>query len=145
MGERIAVLGAGPMGLAVAYQLARDGHERNRVHEGVRDTGDEVGRSRTGGGHANSDATGHTGIPFGGENAALFVTRKDRADFFGFGESLMDRHRATTGISKNHIHALALKAFDKNLRSIHNFAPFRCSGGFRGGGFFGLHNVMENS
>jgi IclR family pca regulon transcriptional regulator len=27
MGERIAVLGAGPMGLAVAYQLARDGHE----------------------------------------------------------------------------------------------------------------------
>lgn len=26
MGERIAVLGAGPMGLAVAWQLARDGH-----------------------------------------------------------------------------------------------------------------------
>jgi len=26
MGERIAVLGAGPMGLAVAYQLAQDGH-----------------------------------------------------------------------------------------------------------------------
>ena len=26
MGERIAVLGAGPMGLAVAYQLLRDGH-----------------------------------------------------------------------------------------------------------------------
>lgn len=27
MGEKIAVLGAGPMGLAVAYQLARDGHQ----------------------------------------------------------------------------------------------------------------------
>ena len=27
MGERIAVLGGGPMGLAVAYQLARDGHQ----------------------------------------------------------------------------------------------------------------------
>lgn len=26
MGQRVAVLGAGPMGLAVAYQLARDGH-----------------------------------------------------------------------------------------------------------------------
>ena len=26
MSQRIAVLGAGPMGLAVAYQLARDGH-----------------------------------------------------------------------------------------------------------------------
>ncbi|EDK72378.1 amine oxidase [candidate division TM7 genomosp. GTL1] len=27
MGERIAVLGAGPMGLATAYQLAKDGHQ----------------------------------------------------------------------------------------------------------------------
>ncbi|MDF2396734.1 FAD-dependent oxidoreductase [Pseudomonas sp. 3MA1] len=27
MGQRIAVLGAGPMGLAVAYQLAKDGHK----------------------------------------------------------------------------------------------------------------------
>jgi protoporphyrinogen oxidase len=27
MGQRIAVLGTGPMGLAVAYQLARDGHQ----------------------------------------------------------------------------------------------------------------------
>lgn len=27
MGQKIAVLGAGPMGLAVAYQLARDGHK----------------------------------------------------------------------------------------------------------------------
>lgn len=27
MGQRMAVLGAGPMGLAVAYQLARDGHQ----------------------------------------------------------------------------------------------------------------------
>jgi protoporphyrinogen oxidase len=27
MGQRIAVIGAGPMGLAVAYQLAKDGHE----------------------------------------------------------------------------------------------------------------------
>ena len=27
MRERIAVLGAGPMGLAVAYQLALDGHQ----------------------------------------------------------------------------------------------------------------------
>jgi protoporphyrinogen oxidase len=27
MGQRVAVLGAGPMGLAVAYQLARDGHK----------------------------------------------------------------------------------------------------------------------
>ena len=26
-GQTIAVLGAGPMGLAVAYQLARDGHQ----------------------------------------------------------------------------------------------------------------------
>jgi protoporphyrinogen oxidase len=38
MGERIAVLGAGPMGLAVAYQLARDGH-----HPVVYEADDRVG------------------------------------------------------------------------------------------------------
>lgn len=38
MGERIAVLGAGPMGLAVAYQLARDGH-----HPVVFEADDRVG------------------------------------------------------------------------------------------------------
>ncbi|WP_312704363.1 NAD(P)/FAD-dependent oxidoreductase [Stenotrophomonas lactitubi] len=38
MSERIAVLGAGPMGLAVAYQLARDGH-----HPVVLEADDRVG------------------------------------------------------------------------------------------------------
>lgn len=38
MGQRIAVLGAGPMGLAVAYQLARDGH-----HPVVYEADDRVG------------------------------------------------------------------------------------------------------
>lgn len=38
MGQRIAVLGAGPMGLAVAYQLARDGHQPI-----VFEAGDRVG------------------------------------------------------------------------------------------------------
>jgi protoporphyrinogen oxidase len=38
MGQRIAVLGAGPMGLAVAYQLARDGH-----HPIVFEADDRVG------------------------------------------------------------------------------------------------------
>ena len=38
MGQRIAVLGAGPMGLAVAYQLVRDGH-----HPVVFEADDRVG------------------------------------------------------------------------------------------------------
>lgn len=38
MGQRVAVLGAGPMGLAVAYQLARDGH-----HPVVFEADDRVG------------------------------------------------------------------------------------------------------
>jgi protoporphyrinogen oxidase len=38
MAQRIAVLGAGPMGLAVAYQLARDGH-----HPVVVEAQDRVG------------------------------------------------------------------------------------------------------
>ena len=38
MGKKVAVLGAGPMGLAVAYQLARDGH-----HPIVYEADDRVG------------------------------------------------------------------------------------------------------
>lgn len=38
MGKRVAVLGAGPMGLAVAYQLARDGH-----HPVVYEADDRIG------------------------------------------------------------------------------------------------------
>ncbi len=38
MGQRVAVIGAGPMGLAVAYQLARDGH-----HPVVFEADDRVG------------------------------------------------------------------------------------------------------
>ena len=38
MGKKIAVLGAGPMGLAVAYQLARDGH-----HPVVYEADDRIG------------------------------------------------------------------------------------------------------
>ena len=38
MKQRIAVLGAGPMGLAVAYQLAREGH-----HPVVFEADDRVG------------------------------------------------------------------------------------------------------
>jgi protoporphyrinogen oxidase len=38
MGKKVAVLGAGPMGLAVAYQLARDGH-----HPIVYESDDRVG------------------------------------------------------------------------------------------------------
>jgi protoporphyrinogen oxidase len=38
MGKRVAVLGAGPMGLAVAYQLARDGH-----HPIVYEADDRIG------------------------------------------------------------------------------------------------------
>ena len=38
MAKKIAVLGAGPMGLAVAYQLARDGH-----HPVVYEADDRIG------------------------------------------------------------------------------------------------------
>jgi hypothetical protein len=55
----------------------------------------------------------------------------------------MDRHRAPAGVGENYFNALALQALHENLRTIHDFAPFRRSGGFRSGGFFGLHNLEK--
>ena len=74
------------------WNLTGDGHERDRVHEGISDAGDEIRRARAGGGHTNAHATCNTSIALSGKHATLLVTREDRADLFGFGESLMDRH-----------------------------------------------------
>ena len=123
--------------------LAGDRDERNRVHEGVCDAGDKVRGTGAGSGHANSNLAGHTSIALGGENPALLVAWKNGADFFCFGESLMDRHRAATGIGENNLHTLALEAFNENFRAIHDIAPVGRSGGFRSSGFFCLHRIGE--
>ncbi len=59
--------------------LARDGHERNRVHLGIRQAGDQVGGARPAGRHAHPDPAAAPRIALGGKAAALLVPRQDGA------------------------------------------------------------------
>ena len=60
--------------------LAGDGDDRHRVHLGVGEAGDEVGRPGPAGGHADADLAGAAGVALGREAAALLVPRQDGAE-----------------------------------------------------------------
>ena len=63
------------------------------------------------------------------ERSALFVTRKDGADFFGTGEALVKFHRGTAWVSEDCIDAEILEAADHDITTAH----FHAGGGGRGG------------
>ena len=62
--------------------LTGHGDDRYRIHEGIGQAGDEVGRAGPGSGHAEADFTRGTSVTFGGKDPALLVTREDGADLF---------------------------------------------------------------
>lgn len=60
--------------------LAGERHNRDGVHVGVGDSGDQVGGSGTGGADAYSDAPGRARVTIRHMGAALFVARQNVAD-----------------------------------------------------------------
>ena len=65
--------------------LAGDGDQRDGIHVGIGDAGDEIGGAGTAGGHANAGFAGGAGVTFRREGTALLVAGKDGADL-GAGE-----------------------------------------------------------
>ena len=63
--------------------LAGDGDDRDRVHLGVGEAGDEVGRAGAAGGDADAGLAGGAGVAVGHEPAALLVPRQDGAELLG--------------------------------------------------------------
>ena len=60
--------------------LAGDGDHRHRVHVGVGQRGDQVGRARPRGGHAHPGPPGHLGVSGGRVPGALLVPDQDVPD-----------------------------------------------------------------
>ena len=63
----------------VREDLAGDADDRHRVHVGVGDRGDEVGRAGAGGRDGDADLVGCRGVALGGVTGALLVAHQDVA------------------------------------------------------------------
>ena len=64
----------------VGADLAGDGDQRNRVHHGRGQAGDEVAAPGAAGGHDHADLAGGAGVAVGHVAAALLVPGKDEPD-----------------------------------------------------------------
>src|SRR4029077_596000 len=73
-GDVALLEGVGPD--QVAPDLAGDADERRRVHPGVGDRGDEVGRTRARRGEGDADAAGRACVAFGHVPGTLLVARE---------------------------------------------------------------------
>ena len=99
--------------------LTRDGDERNAVHVGVGDTGDQIGGSRARCRHAHAGFAGCPGITVGHESATLFLTGQDGSDLFGLGQGLVQFHGCSARVGEHHLHALTLKGVDEYVCPFH--------------------------
>ncbi len=87
--------------------LAGDGHQGNGIHQGVRQTRNEVGRARSRGGDANAHFSCGLGITFGHMDRSLLVARVNQADPVAvLVKGVKDGKNGPAGQAPEHFHAL---------------------------------------
>ncbi len=90
--------------------LAGERDHGNGVHHGIHQAGYQVGCAWTGGGAADSHASGGTREAFRGERGILFVTDQNMPDGV-IVEGVVQRQRYTAWIAENAVHVFANQAF----------------------------------
>ena len=104
--------------ISLAGDLPGDGDDRDRIHQGVDQAGDEVGGAGTGGGAADADLAGGARVTFGGEGGVLFVPHQDVADLV-IVQRVVEGQRDAAGIAEDAIDAFADQAFQQHSRAAH--------------------------
>ena len=104
--------------------LAGDRHHRNRVHVGVGQRGDQVGRARAAGGHADADPAGGPGVALGGVPGALLVPDQ-HVPQRGRPQRVVGRQDRAARQAEDDIDALATPGCGRapGLRSLPRVAP----------------------
>src|SRR5690606_10945313 len=91
------------------------------VHPGIGNGGDQVGRSRPAGGHADAHLTRSSGVALGGVSGALLVAAEDVVEPVGIlGQRVVERHDRATRDAEDDLDALPYERFTDDL----------CSGSF---------------
>ena len=97
------------------FHLAGDDHHRHGIHPGIGDAGQQIGRARSAGRHADADFSRRPGITAGGERAALFMARQNNPDG-RIGQRLVKFDGRAAGIGETEFDAEPPQRFDGNLR-----------------------------
>ncbi len=97
--------------------LAGDRHQRDGVHMGVGDRGDEVGGTRARGRHAHPDPAGGLGVAGGGVARTLLVAHQDVPDLRGVHHRVVRRQDRTAGNAEHGVGPDLLERTDQGLRA----------------------------
>ncbi len=123
--DRVALLeGIGADG--AGGHLAGDDDHRDRVHVGVAQRGDDVGRRRPGGDHGDTGTARDVRIALGHVAGALLVAHQDVPDG-AVEQRVVHREDAAARKPEDGVHALHLEGFDECLRTVqlHVLGAFR--------------------
>ena len=107
----------------LGVDLAGDGDDRDGIHHGVDEAGDQIGGAGSGGGAADADLAGGARVAFGGEAGVLFVTHQDVPDVV-IVERVVEGKRDAAGIAEEAIDAFADEAFEQHFGAGHELAGF---------------------
>ena len=127
LGEGLA--GAGDVGLLkdvaaeqLRIDLPRNGHERDAVHVGCGDAGNEIRRAGAGGGDAHAGLSGGTGVAAGGMSRILLLADENMADLRLI-EEIIERADCRARISEGKLYAFKLQTFHHHFRAAYHEAP----------------------
>ncbi len=112
--------------------LAGDRDDRHGVHVGVGDRGDQVGRARAGGGHADPDPAGGLGVAGGGVAGALLVPDQDVAHLGGVHQRVVRGKDGPARDAEDGVRAYGLQRADERLGAGHGLDDVLGSGSVGG-------------
>ena len=95
--------------------LAGDDHHWNRVHEGIGNTGDRIGRAGAAGDQHHAGLARGARIAFRRMCLAGFMADKDVTDARFVKQRVVNRQHRAAGIAEHEFHAQANQAVDQNL------------------------------
>ena len=89
-----------------AAHLGCNGHHGDGIEHGISNTGNQIGGTRAGGGHAHTHLPRHTPIAFCRKSTTLFVAGQNRTNRGFVTQRLVYGHTGTAGVCEYYIYPL---------------------------------------
>ena len=99
--------------------LAGDADHRDRIHQGIGQRGDRIGRAGAGGDEHDARPSRRAGIAFGRVAGALLMADENVAQLRLMIEHVVDRQDGAARIAEQGIDAMILQGFDHHFRAGH--------------------------